>query len=136
MINMKTKAFILLILFLAFTVYLNNYYRPYVYKNKIEDYGLADVGYNLIAVINISLIAWLGEFKITRNKIIDILIITVGYLVHEFLSYFFPFLLGVFDLKDCVALFISGLISLVILFILNRKEFNEHKNEIFYFHNK
>jgi len=130
---MKTKAFILLILFLALTVYLGNYYRPYIYENKIEDYGIADVGYNIIAVINISLISWIGIFKITRNKIIDVLIITVGYLVHELLSCFWPFLFGVFDTKDCIALFISGLISLLILFILNRKEFNEHKNKIFYF---
>lgn len=127
---MKIKIFVLFLLFFCMTVFLGNYYRPYVYSNKINDYGLADVGYNIIAVVNMSLLSWLGFYKFTKNKIIDICINTGFYLFFELLSYKLS-LFGVFDIKDCYALIFSGLLSLVFLYFLDKQIFMHSKNQIY-----
>lgn len=44
---MNRKKCIILIMFcLAYNYIVNNYYRPYIYINKINDFGIADIGNN------------------------------------------------------------------------------------------
>ena len=114
---MKLKLFILFLGFLIITFLLGNYYRPYVYSNHIDDFGLADVGYNIIAVVNMSLFSWIGIYKYTNNKLIDVCINTLIYLLIELLSFFLP-VFGIFDFKDCVAIIVSGFISTILLRLL------------------
>lgn len=68
----------------------------------IYDFGLADVGYNIIAVTNMSLLICLGIMRITKNKVTDIFVLTFAYLFFEIASYKID-LFGVFDIKDCIA---------------------------------
>jgi len=126
---MKVKIFILFLFFLALTIYLGNFYRPFIYLNNIDDYGLADVGYNIIAVTNMSLLSWTGFYKFTKNKIFDIAINTLVFLSYEILSYFFS-IFGVFDIKDFIALIFSSLLSLGLLFFIDKKSYLMYKEEI------
>mgnify|MGYP006139790777 FL=1 len=134
--RLKVKTLILFIFFLIITIYLGNYYRPYVYSNKIDDYGLADVGYNIIAVVNMSLFSWLGFYRYTKNKIVDIILNTTLYLSFELISYFIS-LFGVFDIKDCFALLIGGLFSIILLYLVDKKLYlNDYKRLSLYFPTK
>lgn len=118
----KYIVFTLWILFFVLTLYIGNYYRPYIYKNNIYDYGLADVGYNPIAVVNMSLISWLGFYNFTQSKIYDILINTAVYLSLEILSFLTP-ISGVFDIKDCYALIFGCFLSFSLFYLLDKKSF-------------
>ena len=129
---MKNRGMVIVlwIFFFWLTMYLGNVYRPYIYQNNIEDYGLADVGYNIIAVVNMSLLSWTGFYRFTSNKIVDIGINTGAYLFVELMSYFTnsP---GVFDIKDCIALILSGLFSLLLLHLIDKEMFVSERNKIY-----
>tara|TARA_R110002051_G_C8756849_1_gene501062 strand:- start:2305 stop:2640 length:336 start_codon:yes stop_codon:yes gene_type:complete len=100
-------------------------YRNYIYTNKIEDFGLADVGNNIFAVTVISLISWIGAFKFSNNKIIDILIFTAIYIVLEILSYFFS-IFGTFDYKDIIALLCGSFLAIVLLYLFEKENFHNN----------
>ena len=123
--NRKDKKLLLLIL-LTFLIILNfilsTTYRNYIYDNSINDFGLADVGYNIFAVLTISITSWLGLFQLTQNKLIDILLFTLAYVIWEFLTLKFSSL-GTFDKKDLMALCLSGIITLLLLYFVDKFTF-------------
>lgn len=129
LIIMKKKCVLLLILavFIILSISLNTIYRDFIYSNKIYDFGIADVGYNLFAVTLISLTSWVGVFKYTNNKILDILINTLIYISIEIASYFIP-IIGTFDFKDIIALLISCIITLGLLYYMGKNTFLKLKN--------
>lgn len=121
--TMKRFFLYILLIFLLFSVYfIGNIYRPYVFDNNINDFGLADVGYNPIAVTNMAILRWLGFYKLTSNKVLDIFINTFILISFEILSFFFN-IFGVFDLKDIIALLFSLLFSLILFCKLDSKVF-------------
>jgi len=126
----KYIVFALWVSFLFLTFVIGNYYRPFIYKNNIYDYGLADVGYNSIAVVNMSLLSWLGFYKFTNSKFFDILINTAVYLSLELLSFFIT-LFWVFDAKDCYALLFGCFLSFLLFYLLDKKLFMLEKETIF-----
>lgn len=103
------------------SIILTAFYRPYIYTNNIYDYGLADAGYNLFAVVLISLTSWIFNLKITNNKWTDILLHTSIFIILEIVSYFFP-ILGTFDGLDIGALLISSLIAQWLLYTIEYKK--------------
>jgi len=129
---MKKKALIILIFFFVIGVLMNTYYREYIYENNKFDFGIADVGYNLVAVILMTLTSFIGLFKITNNKVLDVLIFTLSYITNEIFSYFFP-ILGTFDFKDIIALLLSGLIAIGLLHLFDKNIFLNRKKVIKYF---
>ena len=42
--------YFLLILFFLYGLLINSYYRPYIFKNNINDFGIADIGNNIIFI--------------------------------------------------------------------------------------
>ncbi len=126
---MKVKLILLLLLFWAISVVLNEYYRPYIYQNNIIDFGLADVAGNLTSPCAICLLAWIMKWKITTSSKKDVFIFTAIYLIHECLSLFIPFL-GTFDFKDLIALTIGGFMSLALHHLLEIENYytTEQKN--------
>lgn len=126
----KLKVFILWLLFLVLTMWIGNTYRPYIYSNHINDYGLADVGYNPIAVVNMTLLRWLGVCRFSRNKVLDIFINTIAYLFFELTSYFIP-LFGVFDIKDALALIFSCLLSVGMMYVIDKKGFKYYARRLY-----
>lgn len=105
---------------------MSNPYREFIYRNDINDYGLADVGYNLFAVALLMLLSWIKRSSLTKNELFDVILFYLGYLLYELLSYWFP-VFGTFDFKDIIALTVSFLISLILLFKY-RPKFNERKH--------
>ncbi|MBD0850498.1 hypothetical protein [Maribacter arenosus] len=123
---MKKKAVLFLVPFIVVSYLLHNDYRAYSYKNHITDFGLADVGYNLFAVTLMALLSWTGAFKFSKNKFLDILIITGTYVFVEIVSYFIP-LFGVFDIKDVIALLFSGTLTLCLFRFFDKEAFEKSR---------
>lgn len=44
---MNKKTIIILLICLIYNFCINTFYRPYIYSNKINDYGIADIGNNI-----------------------------------------------------------------------------------------
>ncbi|MEM8509691.1 MAG: hypothetical protein AAF717_17800 [Bacteroidota bacterium] len=128
-INRKWILLALLIALIILSYLLTTDYRDYIYKNGINDFGLADVGYNIFAVTTLSLSSWIGLFKITDNKIIGIAVITAGYLLLEVLSGILPFI-GTYDTMDLLALLFSGGITIMLLFLIDSEAFRSDFSDV------
>ncbi|AZQ64076.1 hypothetical protein EI427_18125 [Flammeovirga pectinis] len=110
----KSYYFFFFILFFSIAFILNNYYRPYIYTNNINDFGLADMASNLFFIPIGCVFFWMLSKTMTKKtKELDVIISFVLLSLHEALSYFIPFL-GVFDFKDILALFIGAVIAFYI----------------------
>lgn len=94
-------------LFLFGTSILGSVYRSYIYKNNINDYGLADMHPNIGAVITASFL-FMGhmQYKEYKDELIVILGVVLGFIVYEFIQV--TSLIGVFDWKDIVGTIVGG----------------------------
>ncbi len=93
-------------------------YRPYIYRNGIEDFGLADMMGNLGGTV-VQIFLYLGLANATRIQSFRIIVgITVGYTVYEFLQPILP--RGTFDWLDVWGTIVAGMASVVLLVILHR----------------
>jgi hypothetical protein len=97
-----------------FGLIINQIYRPWVYENNINDLGIADIGPSFFFVVVVSFTIWLFKIRLTLIKEWDILLITLGYIILEFISYFISFI-GTFDFKDFIGLIISYFLTLWLL---------------------
>ena len=125
---LKIKLALFIIFFSISSIFLNTTYRAYIYKNELSDFGLADVGYNLFAVSLVTLTLWFFSCNPTNNKILDIVLCTMIYISLEIMSFFFE-LFGVFDVKDILALFVSCLITIFLLYFIDKCDFILIKND-------
>ncbi len=92
---------------------LSRFYRPYVYKNQINDFGFADVIGSIFSVIAFCSLVWGIKNYSSREKNIHIILATIIYgFLWELLSILN--LLGTFDWKDIFAAIVSGLLTYVI----------------------
>lgn len=93
-------------------------YRPYVYKNEINDYGLADSIGNLggIIVQIYFMLTLLNSPKKQGYRVIGLIVI--GYTLYEIVQPFLP--RGVFDWRDIYGNIIGGFISILIWFTINK----------------
>ena len=85
---------------------INTFYRSYVFNNKIDDYGIASIGNNLTFVPVVYLIYLYFKKPTTA---LSIWICFLLFATIEVISYFFP-ILGTFDFKDILGLFIGTLL--------------------------
>jgi hypothetical protein len=93
-------------------------YRPYIYRNGIDDYGLADVIGNLFGT-SVAIFFNLAFCHATRAQGLCIIAFTtLGITVYELLQPILP--RGVLDWKDVVSTPIAGLGSLILFFVLWR----------------
>lgn len=88
-------------------------YRPYIYSNKLNDFGLADSIGNLGGIIvQIFLMLFILNSPLKKGfRIIAFLVI--GYIVYEIMQPYLP--KGVFDWKDIYGTLAGGVISLLLL---------------------
>ncbi|PID92906.1 MAG: hypothetical protein CSA94_02655 [Bacteroidetes bacterium] len=99
---------------------LSWFYRPYIYSNNLNDFGLADTIGSLVSVIGFCCFVWGFKSYSNREKNKQIILAT---LVYSF-GWEFAGLLGIygtFDPKDIVAALLSGLLTFVIKEIVDRK---------------
>jgi hypothetical protein len=110
-VTFKRKAIVSLILCFIYNFFINSYYRPFIYKNNINDLGFADIGNNIIFIPSIYLLLFLIRGKHIFSKYKDIVFHLCFLSIVEFLSAFLPHI-GTFDWKDILGLVIGAIILL------------------------
>ena len=91
-------------------------YRPFIYENKINDFGIADSLGNSGGII-VQIFFALAIINSTKIKGIRLIVFMVlGYILYEIAQ---PFLLkGVFDIKDIYGTLIGGIIALLLFMVI------------------
>jgi hypothetical protein len=118
--------FVIAVLFFFITEMGRNIYRPYIYANHINDYGIADSIGNLGGII-VQIFFMLAILNSPKNKALRVIgFIVIGYIIYEILQPFLP--RGVFDFKDIYGTLIGGVIALFVLLIIQKLI----KNKVFY----
>ena len=98
---------------------LSTFYRPYVYANKISDFGLADTIGSLVSVVGFCFFAWTFKNYTDNQKNKHIIVATI---IYGFVWELFGFIgiYGTFDWKDIVGGIISGVITFLIKELIKR----------------
>ncbi len=92
-------------------------YRPFVYKNNIEDFGLADSIGNLGGIV-VQIFFMLAVLNSPKKKMFNIIgFVVVGYIIYEIAQPYLP--KGVFDWKDIYGTLIGGVVSIIILLLIH-----------------
>jgi len=106
------------ILFFAVTEFGRHVYRPFIYSNDINDFGIADSIGNLGGIV-VQIFFSLALLNSPKEKAVRVVVfIVVGYCLYEVLQPYLP--RGVFDWKDIYGTFLGGIISYILVFILNK----------------
>ena len=99
-------------------------YRPYIYNNKINDFGIADSIGNSGGII-VQIFFGLAIINSTKKKGVRLIaFFTIGYILYEIIQPFLP--KGVFDWQDIYGTLIGGSIGLF-LFLLIQKVIKQNK---------
>lgn len=114
------KYLILSIIIVFSGLLLSIIYRPYIYANNINDFGIADTIGSFVAVLGFCFFVWgIKEYSNKeKNKqiIIATFIYSFGWELFGYLGIY-----GTYDKKDIIAALISGLITFLIKEIIDRK---------------
>lgn len=118
-----TLYFIISVVSILTGFILTMFYRPYIYKHKINDFGLADTIGSVVSVIGFCFFIWSFKAYSNKEKNKQIILATI---IYAFIWEFFGYLniYGTFDVKDVIA----GVISGIMTFIL--KEFIDCKYKV------
>ena len=93
-----------------------NVYRPYVYENGINDFGIADSMGNLGGIV-VQVFLSLAILNSQGKKAFNVIgFLVAGYVLYEFAQVFLP--KGVFDWKDIYGTIIGGFIAAVFLLLM------------------
>lgn len=107
---------------------LTHFYRPYIYRNNIFDFGFADTIGSLASVICSCFIFWTFKTYSNKEKDKQIMLSVATYsIIWEPMGLIG--LHGTFDWKDIVAVLISGLITYRIKEFIE-KQMPENKIEV------
>ena len=110
--------FVMAVIFFFLTEIGRKIYRPFIYSNNIDDYGIADSIGNSGGII-VQIFFMLAVLNSQGKKIFRVIgFIVIGYILYEILQPYFP--RGVFDWKDIYGTLIGGLISLFFLIIIKK----------------
>ena len=88
-------------------LFLSSWYRPYIYSNAINDYGLADIGNNIPFIPAVYFSMLLLRQKFFYGAIKDIYYYAGFLIVIEILSGLIDGI-GTFDFKDIIGLLIGA----------------------------
>ena len=95
-----------------------NIYRPFIYANNINDYGIADSIGNSGGII-VQIFFTLAVINSPRKKVYNVFILLIGgYILYEIVQPYLP--RGVFDWKDVFGTLIGGIIAFIIFLILHK----------------
>jgi hypothetical protein len=111
-------AFIIFVLAFVLTEIGRDIYRPYIYANDINDFGIANTIGNLLGAITIMFLTIAVGNSDYREGLLVIAIVTIGLILYEFSQ---PLLAGsTFDFEDIIATLFGGIISLAVHRMLPR----------------
>lgn len=118
--------FVIAVVFFFLTEIGRNIYRPFIYANDIDDYGIADSIGNSGGII-VQIFFMLAILNSPGKKVFHVIgFIVIGYILYEILQPYLP--RGVFDWKDIYGTLIGGVISLLILSFVRKVV----KNKVIY----
>ena len=124
-IQLKRREKVLFALtFYAIGLLLSSFYRPYIYQNNIQDFGIADIGNNIVFVPGVYFLWSLILRKPTLGIYKDIILLTSFLIVFEILSFYVNGI-GTFDLKDILGLFIGAGITCLIVRLRTKNVISE-----------
>jgi len=93
-------------------------YRPFIYENDINDYGIADSIGNSGGII-VQIFFMLAILNSPKKKIFRVIgFVTVGYVIYEILQPYLP--KGVFDWKDIYGTVIGGVLAFLIILLIRK----------------
>ena len=119
--------FVIFLISFGLTEIGRHIYRPFIYGNNINDFGIADSIGNSGGII-VQIFFGLALFNATKKKGLRIIsFFVLGYILYEAVQPILP--KGVFDWKDIYGTIIGGLIGML-LFLLIHKVIK--RNEIIY----
>jgi hypothetical protein len=117
--SIRLAYFLLFVFFFLLTETGREVYRPFIYRNQISDFGLADVVGNLLGTVTIIFFN-LTVAHATRMQAVRIIIfVTAGVMIYELLQPILP--RGVLDWKDVWSTPIAGLFSLFVVSLIWRR---------------
>ncbi|WP_430972096.1 VanZ family protein [Sunxiuqinia rutila] len=123
----RIACFMAFLLVFAITEIGREIYRPYIYENNINDFGLADSIGNLGGII-VQIFFGLAIFNPPQKKGLRLIaFFTLGYILYEIVQPILP--RGVFDWKDILGTIVGGAIG-TLLFLLMHKVIR--RNKVFY----
>jgi len=118
--------FVIAVIFFFLTEIGRNIYRPFIYTNNINDYGIADSIGNSGGII-VQIFFSLVLLNSPSKKVFNVIgFIVFGYILYEILQPYLP--RGVFDWKDIYGTLIGGVISLFVLLFVKKMV----KNKVIY----
>lgn len=93
-------------------------YRPFIYRNEINDYGIADSIGNSGGII-VQIFFMLAILNSPGEKVFRVIgFVTVGYVVYEIIQPYLP--KGVFDWKDIYGTVIGGIVAFIIILLIRK----------------
>ena len=108
--------FILAVVFFFLTEIGRKIYRPFIYTNNIDDYGIADSIGNSGGIV-VQIFFTLTILNSPGKKVFNVIgFLVVGYILYEIMQPYLP--KGVFDWKDIYGSFMGGAIALLMLFFI------------------
>lgn len=118
----KHKAsFLIGIIIVVIGFLAKNFYREYINSHGIDDFGLAGSLPSFLYVIGFSQILQIRPIK---YPVLVILVVTLGSIIYEFKQ---SYRSGTLDINDIVASILGGIISLLILYIVEKRFKNQDK---------
>mgnify|MGYP001815835438 CR=1 FL=1 len=102
-------------------------YRPFIYENSIDDFGIADSMGNLGGIV-VQIYASLAIINARGRKALNVIgFLVAGYILYEFLQLVLP--KGVFDWKDIYGTIVGAIASTLLLLVIVRLV--SKKNRVF-----
>ena len=127
--RLRVIYFVIAVLFFFLTEIGRNIYRPFIYANNIDDYGIADSIGNSGGII-VQIFFMLAILNSPRKKVFRVIgFVVIGYIIYEILQPYLP--RGVFDWKDVYGTLIGGVISIFVLLFIKKIV----KNKVIYVFN-
>ena len=117
------KSFLRLAYLIAFTCFFilteigRKVYRPYIYRNHIDDWGVADTIGNSLGTLT-QIFFYLGLANATRVQSYRLIaFVTLGYIAYELVQPILP--RGTFDTKDVLATLAAGVVAAVSVAVIH-----------------
>ena len=112
------KIILIFLICLIYNFTINTFYRPYIYLNKINDFGIADIGNNITFIPGCYIFLYFFKKNFILSRKFDVWLYFGILSFIEILSAFLPHLVTC-DIKDIIGLFLGALI--LYLFIISDK---------------
>jgi hypothetical protein len=117
--SIRLAYFLLFVFFFLLTETGRGVYRPFIYGNQINDFGLADVVGNLLGTVAIIFFNLTIVNAARMQSVRIIVFVTAGVMIYELLQAVLP--RGVLDWKDVWSTPIAGIFSLLMVFLVWRR---------------